>query len=409
MDDIFCIFSNPRPSGAIKNILSDFSRIYTWSIQRQMIFDASKFNLVNCFRRKRLRPHHKSQVCFGPVYPDWVREASLLGVILDSKLSFRPELERIAKKVKTTASFRVYNHVDENNGLCVARLLEKFTIWVEPIYAYGSSAWIFKVFPHIRLNSKPSWGYDDTWSQLSDQYKSMMRACAAVPSSTNFNAVLVRLGVMPLHYRLGLRAMSDFYRIQNDKAGEAMTELLSEFRHLDSDWENTYFLAPAENNISYFENYSDKPLLRAPSCKTFLTRLRKAMFNELSVQWSQQQKAKFTRSIIPTWKPFDFSKLIPSKRSEVWMMRCCFAQNFTRTFKRTCNLRTDALCRGCRAAPETIDHIILECPVAHDQRENLKNEVEFNEFNLQNILGTAESMRATLKFISGSKLDTIFV
>ena len=91
------------------------------------------------------------------------------------------------------------------------------------------------------------------------------------------------------------------------------------------------------------------------------------------------------------------------------MMRCCFSQNFTRSFKKTCTPTASDVCRGCNAAPETISHIILECPIAATQREKLKNEIGAHGFDLPRILGSADTMRATMKFISSSKLDKIFV
>ena len=102
-----------------------------------MIFDASKFNLVNCFIGKRLRPHHKLRVCFGTVKPQWVSSATLLGVVFDAHLSFKAEVKRVAEKT-TERTFRVFNHVDWTNGQGVARLLEIYHILIESVMVYGS-------------------------------------------------------------------------------------------------------------------------------------------------------------------------------------------------------------------------------------------------------------------------------
>ena len=300
-------------------------------------------------------------------------------------------MSRIAKKVPSNAAFRIFNHVDFRTGLCSARLLEIFCVWIEPILSYGSAVWIFKVFPKIRVDSKPSWGYDDKWAEIHSQYKSMMRACACASKGTNFNAVLVRLGMLPLHYIMALRALTAFFRIHRNKAGPAMSKMLHDFEQSDS-WSSSVFMKQARDNIDYFQSYIESSLLDAGSSKSFSKRLQQAMFCELSEKWKSQRKAKHTRSILPEWGPRAFNKQIPSKSSESWMMRCCFSQNFTRSFKKTCNPCASDVCRGCKAAPETISHIILECPIAAVQRENLRNEIG-----------------ATLNFISSSKLDKIFV
>ena len=187
-----------------------------------------------------------------------------------------------------------------------------------------------------------------------------------------------------------------------------MKQMLADFDQSDS-WSQTVFIQQARDNIEYFQTYCESSLLDAPSPKSFSKRLQCSMYSELTMKWKLQRKAAHTRSILPEWKPKAFSKIIPSKSSESWMMRCCFSQNFTRSFKKTCNPCASDVCRGCKAAPETISHIILECPIAAVQRENLRNEIGVDDFDLPRILGSADSMRATLNFISSSKLDKIFV
>ena len=163
IDDIFAIFSATNPSALVDRMLADFARVYTWGVQRQMIFDTSKFNLVNCFIGKRLRPHHKLRVCFGTAKPQWVSSATLLGVVFDAQLSSKAEVKRVAEKTNER-TYRVFNHVDWTNGLGVARLLEIYSIWIESVIAYGSPVWIFQVFPDIRLSADPAYGYGDLWT-----------------------------------------------------------------------------------------------------------------------------------------------------------------------------------------------------------------------------------------------------
>ena len=105
-------------------------------------------------------------------------------------------------------------------------------------------------------------------------------------------------------------------------------------------------------------------------------------------------------------KQISYFKHPPLKEVEVWLLKSCFKQNFTLSFKQKCFPQTTNLCRGCQASPETISHIILECPVAARQREKLQKEI--GDLTLRSVLGTAKSMRATESFISSSKLHEIF-
>ena len=234
----------------------------------------------------------------------------------------------------------------------------------------------------------------------------MMRASLCVPRSTNFNAVLVRLGMMPLHYRLAFRAMSTFYRIHSERTGPAMQELLEDFQKSASGWVKTFFLVHAHNNIAYFQSYSEDNILEAPTARSFSNRLQKAMYSELTHQWQLQSIAAHTKMILPKWEPFKFFKRPVSKEVEVWFMRCCFSQNFTLAFKQKCNPQKSDTCRGCNAASETVSHILLECPVATNERKNLSLKV--SELSLRNLLGNPEAMQATESFIASSKLHKIF-
>ena len=47
--------------------------------------------------------------------------------------------------------------------------------------------------------------------------------------SKNLTVVLVRLGELPLHYALALRAMTDYYRMANEEEGYAVTIPLEEY------------------------------------------------------------------------------------------------------------------------------------------------------------------------------------
>ena len=210
-----------------------------------------------------------------------MNKARLLGVVIDDRLSFKPELVRIAESLPSCTS-QVYNHIDWINGLSVARLIEKYHIWVEPRIAYGSAIWIFSIFPEIRLGAKPQHGYGDYWESIHTKFRSLMRCTTGVSKSVNFNAVLVRFGELPLHYALALQALSKYYRIQSERTGDAMSNLLYNFQSDNTRWNTTRFLAPAQRNLTYFQQFSEPNLLESGSSECFTGRLRQAMFNELT-------------------------------------------------------------------------------------------------------------------------------
>ena len=87
----------------------------------------------------------------------------------------------------------------------------------------------------------PAYGYGDLWNELHKLFRGLMRCIAGVPKSTHFNAVLVRLGMLPLHYSLALRAMCEFFRIQSAEPGTAMAELTSLFHEESQKWNDTIF------------------------------------------------------------------------------------------------------------------------------------------------------------------------
>ena len=230
-----------------------------------------------------------------------------------------------------------------------------------------------------------------------------MRRIAGVSKSVNFNAVSVRLGELPLHYALALQALSRFYRIQSGRTGEAMSNLLEDFQSDNTRWNTSRFLAPAKRNVTYFQQFSELNLLESGSSKCFTSRLRQAMYNELTETWKTQAKASFTRNILPTWKPWKFNKHPFSKATETVLIKSCFEQNFTLSFKNKCNPATIKTCRLCKSNPETIEHLFLKCPVVEKQRENLRKAMDGEEFDLRSILGKEATMRFTEIFISESK------
>ena len=103
--------------------------------------------------------------------------------------------------------------------------------------------------------------YGDLWNELHRLFRGLMRCIAGVPKSTTFNAVLVRLGMLPLHYSLALKAMCEFFRIHSAEVGTSMADLNTLFDSESQEWNETLFLAAAQRNIRYFQQFIEEPLL----------------------------------------------------------------------------------------------------------------------------------------------------
>ena len=74
--------------------------------------------------------------------------------------------------------------------------LRFFAYGLSQSYPMGQLCEYLRIFLSQYTENKFAWGYDDKWSEIHDQYKSMIRASACVSKSINFNAVLVCLGTV---------------------------------------------------------------------------------------------------------------------------------------------------------------------------------------------------------------------
>ena len=134
-----------------------------------------------------------------------------------------------------------------------------------------------------------------------------------------------------------------------------------------------------------------------------MMRLRNAMYQEFTETWQKQKKASFTRKILPYWRMSYFDKHPISKASETVLIKSCFEQNFTLSFKKKYKPESNDTCRLCMSSTETIEHLFLECPEVDDQRMKLKEAMDCDALDLQSILGKEATMRFTEIFISESK------
>jgi len=105
--------------------------------------------------------------------------------------------------------------------------------------------------------------------------------------------------------------------------------------------------------------------------RSFRRFLEQAKFADLTQAWANSSVARCTYSLVPIWK----RRLHPlphvSTRAERTLFRCCFAHNDSRTSKHLGPLQGPHLCRHCKTANETIEHLFLQCPSIATERAKL--------------------------------------
>ena len=177
------------------------------------------------------------------------------------------------------------------------------------------------------------------------------------------DAVLVRLGWLPLDYLLMYRAIVWFLKGRQGLAGPALHDLISKWESCPSKKHGfgARVFRPALDAITRLQTYiPDVDLLTAP-IKQGCAALRTAMFAELTSLWNASDHAKFTRLIHPEWSKRQLPSTMHSKCTHSWyhsvaLGRGPFRDRMKEMRKRDCNL-----CRyGCNAV-ESPEHVFLYC------------------------------------------------
>ena len=94
---------------------------------------------------------------------------------------------------------------------------------------------------------------------------------------------------------------------------------------------------------------------------------------QLRHTYAQTSIGRHTYALIPTWKPRKLALTHVSTTAERTLLRCCFAQNDTKTSHHFGASLHNTVCRHCNAANETIDHLFLQCPALKEERLHLRN------------------------------------
>ena len=214
--------------------------------------------------------------------------------------------------------------------------------------------------------------YTDIWKLFSSSFGDILRKICHAREKTSHTAILVRLGLLPPHYYIACHAMADFFTIASTTTAPANRLQVDRLRN-STLWNKTLFYAGAERNITYFQKWSDQPLMQCKSRRAFRRALERAMFAELTEAWAASSIARHTFTFVPTWKPQKLPLSHFSTTAERTLIRCCFAHNDSRTSRHFGAHRRSTLCRHCNSVDETIQHLCLRCSALVDEREKLKN------------------------------------
>ena len=361
VDDLMLWITDTNQARAARRLNAELSRIHNWSIFNTMIFEPSKFHILDLGKRT-VQDRYRALIKFGCETPEWSEVAPYLGVLIDDELTMIPHMKKQGKKAHN-ASFRLTNHAKQHTSCSPATLAIIFQLWVLPHLAYGSENWIFLVKTKVHLKKKPRGKYKEAYESMEKLYLRCARLILGAQQNPSNDAVLVRLGWLPLDYLLMYRAIVWFLKGRQGLAGPALHDLISKWESCPSkkhDFGARVF-RPALDAITRLQTYiPDVDLLTTP-IKQGCAALRTAMFAELTSLWNASDHAKFTRLIHPEWSKRQLPSTMHSKCTHSWyhsvaLGRGPFRDRMKEMRKRDCNL-----CRyGCNVV-ESPEHVLLYC------------------------------------------------
>ena len=260
-----------------------------------------------------------------------------------------------------------------------------FQTYIWPRFIFSEPLWIFRIKTPFRYSADFEYGYKTIFEKLERLYISCGRKILGAYPTTSGLSVLVRLGWLPLEYRLALNAIMWCMRILNNKAGRTLNAFYSSINTDPLLLSHTATIQPAIDFVNYLNNFSSENLFNIP-----FPRIKKAiqiaMFSELSDYWKITDIGRHLFLIHKDWKPRRFSNKTFSRITTCYYhsFACGHGYLRARTFKYGICSSPD--CRhGCNS-PETAEHILLHCPFYNKERNMVLNAC--NSHNLEISIGT---------------------
>lgn len=232
VDDVCIWLASPNENLVVSRLNAELNRIYSWACLNKVVFDFKKVHLLDM--GERLSPESKLSVRYGSGAPEWTDAAKYLGVILDNNLTFLPMIEEVGDKFHKS-TWRIFNHSNLTSGASPRTLEIIFSSWLWPIVEYGSAIWIFRIKKHFHYCYPILSDYKDSFGRLERLYHLVTKAILGVDKSASNTAALVRLGWMPIDYRLAFHACIWYMKIRLGLAGSALKNQYARLSHISND------------------------------------------------------------------------------------------------------------------------------------------------------------------------------
>ena len=126
-DDIVLIADNPRMLQSMLNVCNEYSKKYRFR------FNEDKSNVM-IFCRKC-----KQKFCLGESELKIVENYKYLGLVLDSRFSFKTHLEKVEEKARKRT--KALCGLGLSKGISAKALLRGWEVLIRPVLEYGAEIW----------------------------------------------------------------------------------------------------------------------------------------------------------------------------------------------------------------------------------------------------------------------------
>ena len=232
-------------------------------------------------------------------------------------------------------------------------------------------------------------------------YMGYMRNILSVPDKTSHLAILVRLGVMPLNYMLAFRSAIWYLKLIRGLCGPALRDLHLRFLRNDEAFGSTNFFKPVKDFVSRLNKYCSHANLETCPIADAKQFLREAIYEELSMQWTQYDGASTCHIVHPTWKPLRWQRDMKSKLTCSWYHTVAVGRGRFRSLLFRYGSVDSQVCRLCNSENETIEHIFFNCSLLSETRKDLQIfcKAQGLDFTLQNLFTRASLQRKVEEFL----------
>ena len=356
MDDVGFVEYGKDAAEVVRKINARLAGVYTWSRSNGIAFPFKKFHLINIGRRK-LSGKWKKKVRYGGQRPPWVLKAKYLGVIVDHHLHFRTHMDGIADRVRKVM-FMMYNHGNFRTGCAPVTLERKFKSYIMPHFLSGLPCWIFSIREKFRYDQPLVHGYGRYWLELRRLYRRCARIVLGVRKNTSGEAVLARLGWLPLDYELALHGLRWYLKWHHGRIGSTAPS------------PSYHFAVRARELLAYLIELTGYDLF-AERITRDDTLLRDALYKDVNRCWKVYEGAEVTRRIHPDWSTgVDLGMVTRYGRSLVHGEAC--GNGNLRNRDHGCDGPGGGMCRHGCGDNETLDHVLFDCPIYSKERSEMR-------------------------------------